>query len=47
MGQKVIRRAGEQARGVPKSLVFNLLNILVDLETQASSRIHTYAVSRE
>ena len=36
---EVIRRAEEQARGVPKSLAFNLLNILVDLETQASSNI--------
>jgi len=35
----VIRRAEEQARGVPKSLAFNLLNILVDLKTQASSNI--------
>lgn len=36
---EVIRRAEEQARGVPKSLAFNLLNILVDLKTQASSNI--------
>ncbi|XP_078373266.1 uncharacterized protein LOC144656893 [Oculina patagonica] len=36
---EVIRRAEEQARGIPKSLAFNLLNILVDLETQAASNI--------
>ncbi|XP_074625772.1 uncharacterized protein LOC141883998 [Acropora palmata] len=35
----VIKRAEEQARGVPKSLAFNLLNILVDAKTQAESNI--------
>ena len=35
----VIKRAEEQARGVPKSLAFNLLNFLVDVKTQAESNI--------
>ena len=35
----VIRRAEEQARNVPKSLAFNLLNILVDPKVQAESNI--------
>ena len=35
----VIKRAEEQARGVPKSLAFNLLNLLVDVKTQAESNI--------
>lgn len=35
----VIKRAEEQARGVPKSLAFNLLNFLVDAKTQAESNI--------
>ena len=29
----------EQARGVPKTVAFNLLNILVDIKTQAESNI--------
>ena len=35
----VIKREEEQARGVPKSLSFNLLNILVNAKTQAESII--------
>ncbi|KAK2553583.1 hypothetical protein P5673_025075 [Acropora cervicornis] len=35
----VIKREEEQARGVPKSLAFNLLNILVNAKTQAESNI--------
>ena len=34
-----IRRAEELARGVPKALAFNLLNLLVDLKTQSESNI--------
>ena len=33
------RRAEELARGVPKALAFNLLNLLVDLKTQSESNI--------
>ena len=35
----VIKRAEQQARGIPKSLAFNLLNILVDMKVQAGSNI--------
>jgi len=34
-----IRRAEELARGVPKALAFNRLNLLVDLKTQSESNI--------
>jgi len=35
----VIKRVEKQARGVPKTLAFNLLNSLVDMKTQAESNI--------
>lgn len=34
-----IKLAKEQARGMPKCMAFNLLNILVDVQTQAESNI--------
>ena len=37
VSREVIKRAEEQARGIPKSLAFNLLNILVDVKVQAES----------